>query len=66
MNARILGNAMVMQRQNDQKVVNFIHVKTQHKWVKLIIVAERCPSFSKLALVKLASYQLLKVLGLNA
>ncbi len=28
-NVRILGNAMVVQRQNDQKVVNHTHVKTQ-------------------------------------
>jgi hypothetical protein len=28
MNACILGNAMVMQRQNDQKVANHIRAKT--------------------------------------
>jgi hypothetical protein len=28
MNARILGNAMVVQRQNDQKVVSCICAKT--------------------------------------
>jgi hypothetical protein len=66
MNAHILGNAMVMQRQNDQKVVSCVHAKTQRQWDKLIIVTKQCPSFPKLALVKLASNQLLKVLGLNA
>jgi hypothetical protein len=65
-NARILGNVMVMQRQNDQKVVNLVHAKTQREWDKLIIVVKQCPSFPQLTLVKLASDQLLKVLGPNA
>jgi hypothetical protein len=65
-NACILGNVMVMQRQDDQKVVNLVHAKTQREWDKLIIVVEQCPSFPQLALVKLASDQLLKVLGPNA
>ncbi len=29
MHAQILGNAMAVQRQNDQKVINCIHAKTQ-------------------------------------
>jgi len=28
MNTRILGNAMVMEKQNDQKVVNYTYAKT--------------------------------------
>jgi hypothetical protein len=39
MNVRILGNAMVVQRRNDQKVINHIRAKTQHEWDKLVIVA---------------------------
>jgi hypothetical protein len=31
MNVRILGNAMAMQRRNDQKVVNYARAKTQHE-----------------------------------
>ncbi len=54
MNARILGNAMAMQRQNDEKVVNHARAKTQHKSDKLVNVAEQCPPFPKPALVKLA------------
>jgi hypothetical protein len=38
MNARILGNVMAMQRQNDQKVTSYSHAKTQHEWDKLIII----------------------------
>jgi hypothetical protein len=66
MNARILGDAMAMQRQNDQKGVSHVHAKAQCEWDKLIIVAKQCPSLPKLTLVKLASKQLLHVLGLNA
>jgi hypothetical protein len=66
MNVRILGNAMVMQRQNDQKAVSRVHAKTQRECDKLIIIAKQCPSFPKLVMVKLASDQLLKVLGFNA
>jgi hypothetical protein len=35
MNARILKNAMAVQRQNDQKVINYARAKTQHGWNKL-------------------------------
>jgi hypothetical protein len=35
-------------------------------WDKLVIIAEQCPPFPKPVLVKLASEQLLEVLGLNA
>jgi hypothetical protein len=40
MNARILGNAMVVQRWNDQKVVSRVRTKTKQEWDKLIIVAK--------------------------
>ncbi len=66
MNARILGDALAMQRQNDQKVVSRAHAKAQCEWDKLIIVTKQCPSLPKLILVKLASKQLLHVLGFNA
>jgi hypothetical protein len=66
MNARILGNAMAVQRRNDQKVDSRAHAKTEHEWNHLVAVAKQCPPLPKPALVKLASEQLLKVLGLNA
>jgi hypothetical protein len=66
MNARILGNAMAVQRQNDQKVVSRAHAKAQREWKNLVVVTKQCPPFPKPGLVKLASEQLLKVLGLNA
>ncbi len=66
MNVHILGNAMAVQRQNDQKVASRARVKAQREWKNLIAVAKHCPPFPKPALVKLASKQLLKVLGLNA
>ncbi len=66
MNAHILGNAMAMQRRNDQKVVSHARAKAQHKWDKLVIVIKQCPPFPKPTLVKLALKQLLQVLGLNA
>jgi len=57
---------MVVQRQNDQKVVNRARAKTQREWDKLIIIAEKCPSLPKPTLVKLTLKQLLQLLGLNA
>ncbi len=66
MNARILGNVMVVQRRNDQKVVSRARAKAQREWKNLVAIAKQCPPFPKPALVKLASEQLLKVLGLNA
>jgi hypothetical protein len=65
MNARILGDAMAMQRRDDQKVVSHTFVKTQREWDKLVIVAKQCPLLPKPTLVKLASEQLLQVLGFN-
>jgi hypothetical protein len=55
MNVRILGNAMAVQRRNDQKVVSHTRAKAQNEWDKLIIIAKQCPPFPKPALVKLAS-----------
>ncbi len=66
MNARILGNAMAVQRRNDQKVASRARAKAQCEWKNLVVVAKQCPPFPKLGLVKLTSEQLLKVLGLNA
>jgi hypothetical protein len=40
MNARILGNAMVVQRYNDQKVVICAHAKAQRKWNHLVVVTK--------------------------
>jgi hypothetical protein len=40
MNARILGNVMTVQRQNDQKVASHARVKTQREWDKLVIVTK--------------------------
>ncbi len=65
MNVRILGNAMVVQRWNDQKVVSCTRAKTQQKWDTLVTLA-KCPPFPKPTLVRLVSEQLLQVLGLNA
>jgi hypothetical protein len=59
MNVRILGNAMAMQRRNDQKVVNRIRAKTQLEWDKLITLAKQCSPFPKPVLVKLDLKQLL-------
>jgi hypothetical protein len=66
MNARILGNVVAVQRQNDQKVVSRACAKAQHEWDTLVTLAKTCPPFPKPALVKLTSKQLLKVLGFNA
>ncbi len=62
----MLGNAMAVQRRNDQKVVSRVHAKSQCEWDKLVIITEQCPPLRKPNLVKLASKQLLQVLGLNA
>jgi hypothetical protein len=53
MNARILGNAMAVQRRNDQKVTNRAHAKVEREWNHLVAVAKQCPPFPKPALVKL-------------
>jgi hypothetical protein len=66
MNTHILGNAMAVQRRNDQKVASRARAKAQREWENLVVVAKQCPPFPKLGLVKLASEQLLKVLGLTA
>ncbi len=51
---------MAMQRRNDQKVASRVRAKAQCEWKNLVAVVEQCPPFPKLA-----SEQLLKVLGLN-
>jgi hypothetical protein len=66
MNDHILGDAMVVQRQNDQKVTSRARAKAEREWNHLVVVAKQCPPLLKPALVRLASEQLLKVLGLNA
>ncbi len=66
MNAQILGNAMAVQRRNDQKVVSRTHAKAQQEWDKLVTFVKQCPPFQKPTLVKLTSEQLLQMLGLNA
>jgi hypothetical protein len=66
MNARILGNAMAVQRRNDQKVTSRARAKVEHEWNHLVTLTKQCPPLPKPPLVKLASKQLLKVLGLNA
>jgi len=62
MNTCILGDAMDVQRWNDQKVASHGHAKAQCQWDKLVIITEQCPP----TLVKLTSKQLLQMLGLNA
>jgi hypothetical protein len=66
MNARILGNAMAVQRWNDQKVASHARAKAQPKWDKLVIVIKQCSPLPKSTLVKLVLEQLLQVLGLYA
>jgi len=56
---------MAVQKWNDYKVATPVCTKAQHEWDKLGIVIKQCPPFPKLALVKLASKQLLQVLGFN-
>ncbi len=66
MNARILGNAMAVQRRNDQKVASRARAKAEREWNHLVTLAKECPPLPKPPLVRLASEPLLKVLGLNA
>jgi hypothetical protein len=40
MNDCIWGDAMAMQRWNDQKVVFHAHVKAQCEWDELVVVAQ--------------------------
>ncbi len=40
MNVHILGNAMAMQRRNDQKVVSCACAKAQRKWNHLVVVVK--------------------------
>jgi hypothetical protein len=65
MNVRILGDAMTVQKRNDEKVINCVRAKAQHEWDKMVIVIEQCLPLPKLTLVKFTSKQLLQMLGLN-
>jgi hypothetical protein len=38
--AHNLGNAMVMQRQNDQKIISCACAKAHREWDKLVIVTK--------------------------
>jgi hypothetical protein len=40
MNICILGDAMAVQRWNDEKVASCVPVKAQHEWDKLVVVAK--------------------------
>ncbi len=40
MSARILGNAMAMQRRNDQKVASCARAKALHEWNHLVVVTK--------------------------
>ncbi len=66
MNARILGNAMAVQKRNDQKVASRARAKAECEWNHLVTLTKQCPPLPTPPLVRLASKQLLKVLGLNA
>ncbi len=66
MNTRILGNAMAMQKRNDQKAASRARAKVERKWNHLVTLAKQCPPLPKPPLVRFALEQLLKVLGLNA
>ncbi len=55
MNVRILGNAMAVQRRNDQKVISRVRAKALREWNHLVVVAKQCSPFPKPTLVKLAS-----------
>jgi hypothetical protein len=52
-NIHILGDAMVMQRHNDQMVASRACAKVQHECDKPMIVAQQCPPLPKPTLVKL-------------
>jgi hypothetical protein len=66
MNAHILGDAMATQRRNDQKAASRARAKAEREWNHLMTLAKQCPPLPKPPLVRFASKQLLKVLGLNA
>jgi hypothetical protein len=66
MNAHILGDAMAVQRRIDQKASSRARAKAEREWNHLATLAKQCPTLPKPPLVRFASKQLLKVLGLNA
>ncbi len=51
MNVRSLGDAMAMQRWNDEEIVNYVHAKAQCEWDKMVIVAKQCVSLPKPTLI---------------
>jgi len=55
MNARILGNAMAVQRRNDQKAASRARAKAEHEWNHLVTLAKQCPALPKPPLVRFAS-----------
>jgi hypothetical protein len=55
MNARILGNAMAVQRRNDQKAISRARAKAEREWNHLVTLAKQCPPLPKPPLVKFAS-----------
>ncbi len=54
MNIRILGDAMVVQRWNDQEVANRVHAKAQCERDRLVIIAKQCSPLPKPTLVKIS------------
>jgi hypothetical protein len=66
MNAYILGDVIAVQRRNDQKATSRARVKAEREWNHLMTLAKQCPPLPKPPLVRFASKQLLKVLGLDA
>jgi hypothetical protein len=55
MNVRILGNAMAVQRRNNQKVVSRARAKAKREWNHLVALTKQCPPLPKPPLVRLAS-----------
>ncbi len=47
MNAHILGNAMAVQRQNDQKIASRARAKAEREWNHLVTLAKQCPPLLK-------------------
>jgi hypothetical protein len=66
MNARIMGDAMAVQKQNDQKAASRARAKAEREWNHLMTLAKQCPPLPKPPLVRFVSELLLKVLGLDA
>jgi hypothetical protein len=63
---RWLCKGGTIKRWNDQKVASRARAKAQREWENQVAIVKQCAPFLKPGLVKLASEQLLKVLGLTA